>query len=108
MTIGNRCKMMFSETVLYTLGYNRLGELYDTRCYFNVRSKADISQLNLPHYANAPSQAEAALERSSQDACDVIRLTRSKAAVWTVDYVARFKIRNSYLFLPSVVYDSDG
>ena len=23
--------------------------IYDTRCYFNVRSKADISQLNLPH-----------------------------------------------------------
>jgi len=23
--------------------------LYDTRCYFNVRSKADISRLNLPH-----------------------------------------------------------
>jgi len=22
---------------------------YDTRCYFNVQSKADISQLNLPH-----------------------------------------------------------
>jgi len=22
---------------------------YDTRCYFNARSKADISQLNLPH-----------------------------------------------------------
>jgi len=22
---------------------------YDARCYFNVRSKADISQLNLPH-----------------------------------------------------------
>jgi len=22
---------------------------YDTRCYFNVRSKADISQLNLTH-----------------------------------------------------------
>ena len=22
---------------------------YDTRCYFDVRSKADISQLNLPH-----------------------------------------------------------
>ena len=22
---------------------------YDRRCYFNVRSKADISQLNLPH-----------------------------------------------------------
>ena len=25
------------------------GLRYDTRCYFNVRSKADISQLNLPH-----------------------------------------------------------
>ena len=23
--------------------------LYDTRCYFNMRSKADMSQLNLPH-----------------------------------------------------------
>ena len=22
---------------------------YDTRCYFSVRSKADMSQLNLPH-----------------------------------------------------------
>ena len=22
---------------------------YDTRCHFNVRSKADMSQLNLPH-----------------------------------------------------------
>ena len=39
-------------------------------------------------YVNEPSQA--ALERSSQDAYDVIRLTRSKAAVWTVDDVARF------------------
>ena len=25
---------------------------YDTRCYFNVRSKADMSQLNLPHGIN--------------------------------------------------------
>jgi len=25
---------------------------YDTRCYFNVRSKADISQLNQPHGTN--------------------------------------------------------
>ena len=39
------------------------------------------------NYANEPSQA--ALERSSQDVYDVIRLTRSKAAVWTVDDVAR-------------------
>ena len=28
--------------ILYTIRY-------DTRCYYNVRSKADISQLNLPH-----------------------------------------------------------
>ena len=25
---------------------------YDTRCYFNVQSKADTSQLNLPHGTN--------------------------------------------------------
>jgi len=25
---------------------------YDTRCYFNVRSKAVMSQLNLPHVNN--------------------------------------------------------
>jgi len=51
------------------------------------------------NYANERSQA--ALERSNQDAYGVIRLTRSKAAVWTVDDVARliesFK-KNSYLF----------
>jgi len=27
----------------------RITMRYDTRCYFNVRSKADMSQLNLPH-----------------------------------------------------------
>jgi len=32
------------------LGYFRAKYIrYDTRCYFNVRSKVDISQLNLPH-----------------------------------------------------------
>jgi len=39
------------------------------------------------NYANESSRA--ALGRSSQDAYDVIRLTPSKAAVWTVDDVAR-------------------
>ena len=29
--------------------YIKLTIRYDTRCYFNVRSKADISRLNLPH-----------------------------------------------------------
>ena len=47
---------------------------------------------------------QAALERSSQDAYDVIRLTHSKAAVWTVDDVARLigiclLKKNSYLFI---------
>ena len=63
--------------------------------------------------ANEPSQA--ALERSSQDAYDVIRLTCSKAAVWTLDDVARlveFKKEYSYLFiylfLLSVAYDPEG
>jgi len=31
--------------VVYNCGLTR----YDTRGYFNVRSKADMSQLNLPH-----------------------------------------------------------
>jgi len=56
------------------------------------------------NYANEPSQAE--LEQSSQDTYDVIRLTRSKAAVWTINDVARSieikkKILFTYLFLPS-------
>ena len=64
------------------------------------------------NYANEPSKA--ALERTSQDAYDVkIMLTRIKAAVWTVDDVARlieFKKKNSYLlfiFTP-VTYDPEG
>ena len=48
------------------------------------------------NYANEPSQA--ALERSSQDAYDVTRLTRSKAAVWTVDDVARLIERSGYCY----------
>ena len=38
---------------IYKISYDNLIRYdtirYDTRCYFNVRSKADISQLNLPH-----------------------------------------------------------
>jgi len=49
-------------------------------------------------YANEPSQA--VLEPSSQDAYDVTRLTRSKAAVWTVDDVARLiEIKKKYYLL---------
>ena len=54
-------------------------------------------------YANEPSQA--ALERSSQDAYDVIRLTRSKAAVWTVDDVARLiEIFKEFLLIFTIDY----
>ena len=90
--------MVFHDTVftlysrLYSRLYNRLhswlGELYK-----NVRSQA-------------------ALERSSQDAYDVIRLTRSKAAVWTVDDLAHLiEIRKkiipvsyTHLTLPTTPY----
>jgi len=64
------------------------------------------------NYANKPRQA--ALERSSQDANDVIRLTCSKAAVLTVDDVARLiefekkRIFFTFLFLRSVAYDPKG
>jgi len=55
----------------------------------------------------ANERSQAALERSSQDAYGIIRLTRSKAAVWTVDDVARLieiflKFLFIYLFLLSV------
>jgi len=36
-------------TITHSLFHSRLTIRYDTRCYFNVRSKADISRLNLAH-----------------------------------------------------------
>ena len=62
-------------------------------------------------YANEPGQA--ALERSSQDDDEVIRLTHIKAAVWTVDerLIEVFKkefLRIYLLFKPSVAYDPVG
>jgi len=47
-------------------------------------------------------------------AYDIIRMTRSKAAVWTVDDVARLidlkkkEFLFIYLLLPSAAYDPDG
>jgi len=44
------------EIFQFLLGWvQQLSIRYDTRCYFNVRSKADISQLNLPHGTLGPS-----------------------------------------------------
>jgi len=39
----------FSLFVLSDYGINCQKIRYDTRCYFNMRSKANMSQLNLPH-----------------------------------------------------------
>jgi len=39
---SDKSYMRFDHVCVHTIRY-------DTRCYFNVRSKADISQLNLPH-----------------------------------------------------------
>ena len=39
-----------AETDLLVIRYDTIR--YDTRCYFNVHSKADMSQLNLAHGTN--------------------------------------------------------
>ena len=49
----------------------------------------DYSPLYNRLYNRLYEPSQVALERSSQDAYDVINLTRSKAAVLTVDDVAR-------------------
>ena len=42
-------RVMISKVIYLFKHRRQRAERYDTRCYFNVRSKADISQLNLPH-----------------------------------------------------------
>ena len=40
------------QTVQFVVYFDHFTETtiqYDTRCYFNVHSKADMSQINLPH-----------------------------------------------------------
>jgi len=41
--------LVFSVNQVFVLERDWKHSRYDTRCCFNVRSKADISQLNLPH-----------------------------------------------------------
>jgi len=62
----NSCVLNYHNCMLYGLAFcavvadlreqhpneyvfRKLAIRYDTRCYFNVRSKANMSQLNLPH-----------------------------------------------------------
>jgi len=53
--VGCWLRLLSLSASLYALKRLSVGSFsvftirYDTRCYFNVRSKADISQLNLPH-----------------------------------------------------------
>jgi len=54
----------------------------------------------------AKERSQAALERSGQDARDIIRLTRRKAVVWTVDGVARL-INISFLRLVACDLDKN-
>ena len=45
------CKKLSGEVLAWLSVWSEVQTytIRDTRCYFNVRSKADISQLNLPH-----------------------------------------------------------
>jgi len=40
----------FAHTTQFTEFINTIR--YDTKCYFDMRAKAEISQLNLPHGTN--------------------------------------------------------
>jgi len=45
-------KVIVSRNATLLRRYERERERRDTRCYFNMQSKADTSQLNLPHGTN--------------------------------------------------------
>jgi len=50
MTSETDVKLAYkSYWVNYSAQDMQMGENTNTTCYFNVRSKADMSQLNLPH-----------------------------------------------------------
>jgi len=50
-TVGRQGDLIAVTAIdLFTVIYSIADTIrYDTRCYFNVRSKANMSQLNLPH-----------------------------------------------------------
>jgi len=50
---------------------------YDTRCYFNVRSKADISQLNLPH--GTDNYKSVKTEKLKSKKTDMLRSNRKQS-----------------------------
>jgi len=51
----------------------------DTRCYFNVRSKADISQLNLPHCCEAVCYKKlCCLKRSARRAANCCTTVKTR------------------------------
>ena len=57
---------------------------YDTRCYFNVRSKVDMSQLNLPHGCliyHCSLTADVFLITSVHSTCCVYLISTGKSAI---------------------------
>jgi len=55
----------------------------DTRCYFNVRSKADISQLNLPHGNRQLKKCKNREKKLKSKKMDMLRSSR----VWEIHTV---------------------
>ena len=45
---------------------------YDTRCYFNVQSKADMSHLNLPHRTNNKKSGKTEKLKSKRRVCSAV------------------------------------
>jgi len=56
---------------------------YDTRCYFNVRSKADISQLNLPHVFYLPACRHYFVKILPEYVADCVFVIDVMASTWT-------------------------
>jgi len=45
-------QLAYAQCISQAMGFARYTIRCDTRCYFNMRSKADMGQLNLPHRTN--------------------------------------------------------
>ena len=58
---------------------------YDMRCYFNVSLKADISQLNLPHWTKKLRKKEK-LKSKKKRICSEISVSRRESVVFSVNW----------------------
>jgi len=53
------CVLVISNHNNFQVLFDKIASVYFTRCYFNVHSKADMSQLNLPHGKNTTKRCKA-------------------------------------------------